>query len=289
VYVLNSNLDVVGKLENLATGESMHAARFMGDRCYLVTFLQVDPLFVIDLSSSTNPKVLGSLSIPGYSDFLQPYDETHLIGIGQDVNASIDADKVHQDDAIYYTAVLGLKVSLFDVSDVTNPQEISKVVIGDRGTSSSATSDPKAILFDLNRNLLVLPVDLYVLANTSLVVRGDTGIVPPKVDSTPSVAPTPAITWFEQYPQFVWQGAYIFKVSVSGGIEIQGNVSQLDNADALLANPSLAVQSSYQWINYGQFITRSLYIGNTLYTLSYTAVQLNNLSDFSLIAKVQLQ
>ncbi len=175
------------------------------------------------------------------------------------------------------------------MSDVANHTRFPKLSSAIAAPLPSYTVDPKAILFDLNRNLLVLPVDLYVLANASLVVRGDPGIVPPKLDSTPSVASTPTITWFEQYPQFVWQGAYIFKVSVSGGIEIQGNVSQLDNANALLADPSLAAQSSYQWINYDQFITRSLYIGNTLYTLSDTAVQLNSLSDFSLIAKVPLQ
>ncbi len=125
--VLLIHLKVVGKIENLASGESLYAARFMGNRCYLVTFQQVDPLFVVDLTQPTNPKVLGNLTIPGYSNFLQPYDATHLIGIGQDVNASIDADKVHQDGAIYYTAILGLKVSLFDVSDVAHPQEISKL------------------------------------------------------------------------------------------------------------------------------------------------------------------
>ncbi len=112
LYILDSNLQVVGKLENLASGEELHSARFIDDRCYLVTFNQIDPLFVVDLSQPTNPMVLGNLTIPGYSDFLQPYDATHLIGIGQDVNASIDANKVETPGDVYYTAVLGLKVSL---------------------------------------------------------------------------------------------------------------------------------------------------------------------------------
>jgi hypothetical protein len=109
----------------------------------------------------------------------------------------------------------------------------------------------------------------------------DGDVVPPSDGSVSA--------WFGDYPQLVWQGAYIFNVSLDGGVVIQGNVTQLDNAAAILANPSLLAQSSYQWMNYGQFITRSLYIGNTLYTLSDTAVQLNSLSDFSLIAKVLLQ
>jgi uncharacterized secreted protein with C-terminal beta-propeller domain len=281
LYVLNSDLKVVGQIEDLASGETLHAARFMGTRCYLVTFEQVDPLFVVDLTVPTNPVVLGNLTIPGYSDFLQPYDATHLIGIGQEVDASIDADKVHEPGAVYYTAILGLKVALFDVSDVAHPQEISKVVIGDRGTTSEAQYDAKAILFDAQRNLLVLPVDLYQLVNSSGLSSKDTGIVPPTRDDS--------VSSIEQYPQFVWQGAYIFDVSVDGGIVVQGNVSQLDNAAALLADPSLAVMSSSVWMNYDQFITRSMYIGNVLYTFSQSAVQLNSLSDFSLIAKVALQ
>ena len=168
LYILNSDLQVVGKIQNLASGETLHTARFMGDRCYLVTFLQVDPLFVLDLSQPNNPQVLGNLTIPGYSDFLQPYDATHLIGIGQDVNASIDADKVHESGAVYYTAILGLKVSLFDVTNVASPTEISHYVIGDRGTTSEALNNPKALLFDQARHLLVLPVNLYLMSNSTV-------------------------------------------------------------------------------------------------------------------------
>ena len=71
---------------------------------------------------------------------------------------------------VYYTAVLGLKVSLFDVSNVSDPKEISSVVIGDRGTTSDALADPKAILFDASRNLLVLPVELYLSTNSTLSI-----------------------------------------------------------------------------------------------------------------------
>ena len=74
----------MGKLEGLAQNENLHSVRFMGDKCYLVTFKMTDPLFVIDVSQPENPKVLGSLKIPGYSDYLHPYDETHLIGVGKE-------------------------------------------------------------------------------------------------------------------------------------------------------------------------------------------------------------
>jgi len=290
LYILNSDLQTVGKIENLASGETMHSARFMGDRCYLVTFNQVDPLFVVDVSQPTNPQVLGNLTIPGYSDFLQPYDATHLIGIGQEVDASIDADKVHEQGAVYYTAILGLKISLFDVSDVANPKEISKVVIGDRGTTSEALSDPKALLFDASRNLMVLPVQLYLLPNATASTSTPAPTVTPAVPTPTKDGVTigSSSDWFMNYPQLVWQGAYIFEVSVDGGIVIKGNVTQLDNAEALLTNPELLTVSSYQYLNYNQFINREVYIGNVLYTFSDSRIQLNSLTDYTTIAQIDL-
>ncbi len=286
LYILDSNLQVVGKIENLASGEQLHSARFIADRCYLVTFNQIDPLFVVDLTQPTNPMVLGNLTIPGYSDFLQPYDATHLIGIGQDVNASIDANKMETPGDVYYTAVLGLKVSLFDVSDVANPKETSNIVIGDSGTTSEALTDPKAILFDASRNLLVLPVELYLSTNnTATASPGATGTATGGI-AVP--APAPIMPPDTYYPQFVWQGVYIFNVDLTNGITIKGNITQLDNASTYLANPSLASTGSYPWGESQYFITRSLYIDNVLYTVSQNRVQLNSLSNFALLAKVDL-
>ena len=94
VYVLNSNLNITGKLEGLAPNENLHSVRFMGDKCYLVTYRTTDPLFVIDLSDSTNPHVLGELKIPGYSDYLHPYDDTHLIGVGKEA-VEVDGGILH--------------------------------------------------------------------------------------------------------------------------------------------------------------------------------------------------
>ena len=82
VYVLDEQLNIVGKLEQIAPNESIFSSRFIGDRLYLVTFQQIDPFFVIDLSTD-NPKILGELKIPGFSNYLHPYDEEHIIGIGK--------------------------------------------------------------------------------------------------------------------------------------------------------------------------------------------------------------
>jgi len=255
VYVLNMSLAVVGRLENLAAGENLHSARFMGDKCYLVTFKKTDPLFAIDLSEPTSPKVLGSLKIPGYSDYLHPYDENYLIGVGKE---TVEAE---QGDFAWYQ---GVKLSLFDVSNVNEPKQLSKYVIGDRGTYSPVLDDPKAFLFDKSRNLLVIPVELHVINKT---------MVPPGPDA---------------YGTFVWQGVYVFDITLTGGFAMRGNVTQMDSAEALLADPSLAIRSDYKWIDDNQWINRALYIGNTLYTVSNARVQLNSLDNFALIARIDL-
>ncbi len=140
VYILDEDLNIVGRLENLAPGERIYSARFLGSRAYLVTFRQVDPLFVLDLSNPQDPKVLGELKIPGYSDYLHPYDETHIIGVGRE---------------------RGVKIALFDVSDPENPQEISKYETGEWSTHSYALDDHKAFLFSKSKNLLVIPIGRY--------------------------------------------------------------------------------------------------------------------------------
>lgn len=115
LYVLDSNLNQVSKVENLAPGERIKSARFIGDMAYIVTFRQTDPLFAIDLSDPANPKVMGQLKITGFSEYLHPFAENLLIGVGQDgTESGTNGD---------------CKVSLFDVSDSANPTEISKLTV----------------------------------------------------------------------------------------------------------------------------------------------------------------
>lgn len=150
VYVLDSALNRVGSVENLAKGERIYSVRFMGNRAYMVTFKQTDPLFAIDLQNPEKPAVLGELKIPGFSSYLHPYDENTLIGIGKDV-----IDKGDQG-----VDTLGLKVSLFDVKDPSTPKEVTSLIIGGRGSDSSALYDYKAVLFDKEKGLLAIPASL---------------------------------------------------------------------------------------------------------------------------------
>ncbi len=239
LYVLDGSLKIAGKIENLAGGERIYSVRFLGDKAYMVTFRQVDPLFVIDLSAPTNPKVLGYLKANGVSDYLHPYDETHLIGVGRDAS---DEGRIK-----------GMKLSLFDVSDFANPKEISKYIIGGRGTSSDALYDHKAFLFDSAKNLLVIPVSEYTYPNST---EENNGI------------------W--QQPNY-WQGAYVFDVDLTNGITLKGKITHANNTD----NSTY----SYDW---NSQIRRSLFIGDALYTVSQKMVKMNSLSDLSEINKIVL-
>lgn len=145
VTVLSKDLQIIGELGGIAKGESIYAARFMGDTAYLVTFYQTDPLFVIDLSDPTAPKVTGELKIPGFSNYLHPYSENLLIGVGQDGTAA--------------GANGHLKISLFDVSDKQNPKEISKAVYSGSSVSTSPVQNThKAFLTVRESGEFAIPV-----------------------------------------------------------------------------------------------------------------------------------
>jgi len=249
VYVLNASLGVVGSLTGLAPGENLHSARFMGDRCYLVTFKKVDPLFTIDLSDPEDPEVLGKLKIPGYSDYLHPYDEDILIGIGKE---TVEAE---EGDFAWYQ---GVKISLFDVSDVENPRELAKIEIGNRGSDTAALHDHKAVLFSRERNLLVIPI---------LVAEVDP-------DDYAGQPPDNA------YGEYVYQGAYVFHISPEDGIQVRGRVSHIDDPDVYL-------KSGY-YLDSDLTVERSLYIEDTLYTLSQGMVKMNALGDLTAVGEVQL-
>lgn len=153
LYILNENLETIGKIEGLAKGERIYSVRFMGNRAYMVTFVETDPLFVIDLSNPTTPTVLGELKIPGYSKYLHPYDETHLIGIGEDTEV---VNYGYGDRVV----TNGMKMAMFDVTDPNNPQELYNVKIGEKGTYSELLYNHKALLFSKEKNIIAFPISI---------------------------------------------------------------------------------------------------------------------------------
>jgi len=241
VYVLDGDLKVIGRLEGFAPSETIYSTRFMGGRCYLVTFRDIDPFFVIDLKDPREPRILGWLKIPGYSDYLHPYDENRVIGIGKEVVVEKGTD---------FTWFQGLKISLFDVTDVENPKEVAKIVIGDRGTTSPVLRDMeanhKALLFDADRGLLVLPVYLHELKSLG---------APP---------------W--EFGKFVWQGAYVLDVT-AGEISVRGRITHVENGDL--------------WDTV-RHVVRSFYVGDFLYTVSGSLVKVSSIGDLAEVRAVRL-
>lgn len=116
VYVLDEQMNITGKIEGLAQGETIYSARFMGKTGYFVTYQQVDPLFSVDFSDPANPKILGELKITGFSEYLHFYGQDQLLGIGWETDPDNGAE-------------LGLKLSMFDISDPENIKEVNKTVI----------------------------------------------------------------------------------------------------------------------------------------------------------------
>ena len=156
LFIYNENLEKVGEVTDLAKGEKIYSARFMGDKAYIVTFKQVDPLFVIDLQNPEKPAVLGELKIPGFSNYLHPLDENHLIGIGYDTENRVDDDTKEP-----FTTTTGIKISLFDITDYANPKEQDTVVIGGRGTHSEVEYNHKALFRNEQYSYFGFPVIVY--------------------------------------------------------------------------------------------------------------------------------
>jgi uncharacterized secreted protein with C-terminal beta-propeller domain len=248
VYILDEDMTIIGRLEDIAPGEDLYSARFMGEKCYLVTFKKVDPLFVIDLANPKNPVILGKLKVPGYSNYLHPYDSTHLIGVGKE---TIEAD---EGDFAWYQ---GLKISLFDVRDVLRPKELDKYEIGDRGTDSPILNDHKALLFSKSKNLLVLPILVAEIKQDAY-----SGKIPPYV-----------------HGEYVFQGAYVLYVSLDEGISVRGRITHIDGDDL--------IKSGYYFTS-KYSVKRALYIHNVLYTISDKIIKMNRLDNLNEINSIEL-
>lgn len=201
LYVLNSNLTTVGDIENIAPGEHIDSARFIGDRCYLATsVVRMDPFFVIDITNATAPRILGYLKIPGFTRYLQSYDENHVIGVGRNENNKV-------------------KISLFDVTNVSAPTEISSYTVEGDWSDTPVLTEHKAFLFDRSKDLLVIPLTIS--------------------------------TYDEfRYSSYTWQGVYVFNITLSG-LAMRGNVTH--------QNDSIYDWDSNYWINRALYIENVLY------------------------------
>ncbi|MBU0660767.1 beta-propeller domain-containing protein [Patescibacteria group bacterium] len=240
VYVLDEDLTVVGSVEELASDERIYSVRFMQDRAYIVTFKQVDPLFAIDLKDPRNPKVLGELKVPGFSKYLHPYDDNTLIGFGQETEETEWGG----------VRTGGLKVSLFDVSDVNNLKELDTLILGDSGSYSEALYNHKAFMFSKEKEMIAVP----------LTLREKTGD--------------------REWSSLYFQGAAI--ISVDGkSLSLKGKIT---HADKERCGEAPTYNRCYNDAN----VKRILYIGDNLYTLSSEFMKVNAISDLEEVKSLNL-
>ena len=139
LYILDENLQLLSEIGDIAQGERVYSARFMGDTGYFVTFRQMDPLFSVDLSDPENPEIIGELKIPGFSEYLHPYGDGLLLGIGMDTD----------DEGVTTT---GVKLSMFDISDPSDVKEKDTLVL-EGMYSTDVSYNYKAAFVDAERGL----------------------------------------------------------------------------------------------------------------------------------------
>lgn len=235
LYILDGNMNQVGQVEGLAEGERIYSTRFMGDKVYMVTFKQVDPLFVIDTSNPTNPQVLGYLKIPGVSQYLHPIDENHLLGFGQD--AVTEGDR---------TYLKGFKISLFDVTDPMNPIETQNEIIDGMGTYSELLYNHKALMYAPNKELMAFPISI-----------------------------TPEDDYMTSF-----MGGVVYHVNADGfgKLGMVTHITEMELQD-----------DEYYYYNWDYMISRFIYIGDTLYSISEGRIQAHDIETLEVLSQVDLR
>ncbi|WP_179107239.1 beta-propeller domain-containing protein [Sediminibacillus massiliensis] len=246
IYTFDLNLHPIGKLEGLAKGEHIYSVRFMEKRAYMVTFKQVDPLFVIDLEDPEKPDVLGELKIPGFSNYLHPIGDDYLLGFGQDTQL---VDSQNSGEPVVRTD--GLKLSLFDITDVENPVEKFTEIIGGSGSYSELNYNHKALYLHPEKNLFGFPVTLF---EEKTVHKND-------------------VSYQEQ--QFVFEGAFLYQVTPENGIKLKETFTHQPEKQ----------ESHPDW---SSELRRMVSKGDYLYSFSYNQMKVYDLEAQKSIQTVKL-
>ena len=257
IVVLNKKMKQIGVSEVVGEGESMYSSRFVGDRAYLVTFKYTDPLFTFDLSNPKNPKLLGELKMPGYSTYIHPYDENHLIGIGVQTEEVVVRDSQGEIRGSN-TYVTGLKMAIFDVTDVNNPKQLSDVTIGNKNTKSPILTNHKALLFSKEKGIIAIPVNSYSSPITEQTVS--TTDVEKLVDKYNSGSSS----------DYISEGYLIYNIDTENGISLKGVIEHSS------ANKNTK--------SYGSQVLRGLYIKDSLITISQHVLKVNDLQTLKEIS-----
>ena len=263
VVIFDKDMKKIGETERLAEGEKMYSSRFLENKAYLVTYKTIDPLFVIDLSDSTNPKVLGELKIPGYSTYLHPYDENHIIGIGMQTEEKINRNSSGKVTSTTST-ITGMKMALFDVTDVNNPIQISETIIGDRRATSAILTNHKALLFSKEKELLAIPVNNY---------QEDF-----EIESSSENYSSIINSYTSYNKNYISEGYFVYNLNLTDGFELKGTITH----DKTTTN-------RYYYSYSNSKLLRGLYIDDNLYTISEDYIKVNRLEDLQEIEQVKIK
>ena len=261
INIYDSNMKKIGQTDNMAKGEKMYSSRFVGNKAYLVTYKNMDPLFVVDLSAPSAPKVLGELKIPGYSTYLHPYDENHIIGIGMQTTEIINR---RLDGTVYSTSskIVGMKMALFDVTDVNNPKQISETVIGNRRTTSAILTNHKALLFSKEKNLIAIPVNNY---ESDFEVSNSSNDVSSIISSYTS-----------NMGKYIAEGYEVYNIDLQNGFVKKGTITH-----------ELGASNSYTYRTLTHLL-RGMYIEDNLYTVSEKTIKINKLDNLELLKEIKI-
>lgn len=269
-----TDLVAIGMVDGLGEGERIFAVRFMGDVAYVVTFRQVDPLYTVDLSEPTDPRVLGELKIPGFSTYLHSVGDGLLLGVGQDAS-----------DEGFTT---GAQASLFDVSDLSDPIRVDQIGFG-QNSYSAVDWDPKAFLYWARRDLVVIPVSAWSYNETTGEEGNSSAAVLVQVNENGTLTELGRI------------GHPVTSECENYGIEppeseprpaTDDEVSSDAEADFVQADPpesgSIEPAPEYEeWCwSYQPDIFRSVVIDNSIYTVSDAGVKVNDLDGLETITWV---
>lgn len=235
VFVLEqqgNRLETIGSISGIAPTEDIRSARFVGERGFIVTFKKTDPLFTVDLSDPRNPVLAGELKIPGFSTYIHMMDADHLLTIGFDA-----------DDQGSFGWFQGIELQVFDVSDMSNPAQMHKEIIGTRGTSSEATANHLAFNYFPPKDVLALPM---------AICEGGSGS--------------------DYGDQMTFNGLLVYDVTAESGFTERGRVPH--------GNPTTDSYECYSWwTDPGSRVKRSIIMDDYIFSISNTLLKVNHLDS----------
>lgn len=291
VFVLGADMKTVGSLTGLAKGERIYSTRFLGNRLYMVTFKQVDPLFVIGLSNPAKPVVLGELKIPGFSQYIHPYDDNHIIGFGQETTQNEYGG----------TVTAGFKMALFDVSDPNNPKQDFVEHIGDSGTYSELLNNHKALLFDKDKELLAFPINIQEKVDNTTLQCGkydynscpgmceqrciptechkDANGISVCTNDCNGLGSCTDPSWDRYNTTF--SGAIVYTLNLQDGFKERGRVTHYSDAE-------LSNILDYFPYDYNKTVERIIYVGDFLYSVAQGGVKASTLATVEPVKLLEL-